>query len=139
MGFLKHNLSFPLDAYVSQFVGFTDITQATPIEKDFRALRHAVEKAGLFKADPVFYIAHMSHIILIEVVAYLMVRSYGGNVVTFILVTVLLTISQVSLIIVIRHNRNVIYICNVHLETDNREGLMGLKSPKMLKRVQIKV
>ncbi|KAK9410186.1 fatty acid desaturase 2 [Crotalus adamanteus] len=62
--------------------------------EDFRALRKTAEDMKLFKSDPVFFSFYLGHIIVMEILAWLMV-SYCGTSwsITFVL-SIILTVSQ---------------------------------------------
>lgn len=63
--------------------------------EDFRALRKTAEDMKLFRGDPVFFSLYLGHIIVMEILAWLMV-SYCGTSwsITFVL-SIILTVSQV--------------------------------------------
>ena len=66
------------------------------IKADTRDLREKVESMGLFKVDPWFFIAHLGHIILLEILAYFTMSYLGYTWTSFFLVTAIMTTSQVG-------------------------------------------
>ena len=66
------------------------------ITYDFRELRRKVEEMGLFHVKPWFYIAHLAHILLLEILSYTILSYYGVSWMPYIIVVLLLTTSQVS-------------------------------------------
>lgn len=65
------------------------------LKADFRNLRKHVEENGLLKVNPWFYILHLSHIILLEVLAYCVVWYLDGSLSSFLIASCLWTIAQV--------------------------------------------
>ncbi|XP_076452985.1 acyl-CoA 6-desaturase-like [Babylonia areolata] len=47
------------------------------IEKDFRNLRDTAEKMGLFKPSYMFYFVVIAHVLVLEAMAYLVMREFG--------------------------------------------------------------
>ncbi|CAH1788406.1 unnamed protein product [Owenia fusiformis] len=47
------------------------------IKRDFRKLREKAEEMDLFKVKTPFYLAHIGHIIALEVIGYLLLKYYG--------------------------------------------------------------
>ena len=59
-------------------------------------MRCTVEKMGLFKPNPVFYVGHVGHIILLYVIGCLLLHFYGTGWTTYLIATLLFTTAQVS-------------------------------------------
>uniref|UniRef100_A0A8C6KZM4 Fatty acid desaturase 2 n=6 Tax=Nothobranchius TaxID=28779 RepID=A0A8C6KZM4_NOTFU len=68
-------------------------TWATIIE-DFDHLRAQVEKEGLFQSRPLFFCLHLGHILLLELLAWLMVSYWGTSWTLTLLCAVMLATSQ---------------------------------------------
>lgn len=66
------------------------------MNEDMRQLRSKVENMGLFKANPLFFLAHLAHIILLEILAYTIMAYFGFNWTTFIVVATVMATSQVK-------------------------------------------
>uniref|UniRef100_A0A3B5MZW2 acyl-CoA (8-3)-desaturase n=1 Tax=Xiphophorus couchianus TaxID=32473 RepID=A0A3B5MZW2_9TELE len=64
------------------------------IIQDFETLRTQVEKEGLFKAKPLFFCLHLSHILLLEALAWMMVWYWGTSWTLTLLCAVMLATSQ---------------------------------------------
>jgi len=64
------------------------------INRDFREMRSTVEKMDLFKPDPMFYIAHLGHIILFYFIGCLILHMYGTGWTPYIIATILFTTAQ---------------------------------------------
>ena len=62
---------------------------------EFRELRATVERMGLMKANPVFFLLYLLHILLLDVAAWLTLWFFGTSWVPFLLCSVLLSIVQV--------------------------------------------
>uniref|UniRef100_A0A668U505 acyl-CoA (8-3)-desaturase n=1 Tax=Oreochromis aureus TaxID=47969 RepID=A0A668U505_OREAU len=62
--------------------------------QDFETLRDQVEKNGLFRAQPLFFFLHLSHIILIEALGWLIVSMWGTGWILTLLCSVLLATAQ---------------------------------------------
>jgi hypothetical protein len=67
------------------------------LEKDFRELREHVEKSGLLKPNPLFFILQLLQIFLLEVAAYLLISWYNGNWTSFIIAAFVLATAQVNI------------------------------------------
>lgn len=65
--------------------------------EDFRALRERLEAEGCFKTQPLFFILHLSHILLLEAIALMMVSYLGTGWINTAIVAVLLATAQVRL------------------------------------------
>lgn len=63
---------------------------------EFRELRATVERMGLMKANHLFFLLYVLHILLLDVAAWLTLRIFGTSLVPFILCAVLLSTVQVS-------------------------------------------
>ena len=66
----------------------------TELKKDFRDLRKHVETTGLLKTNPWFFVLHLAHIILLEVLAYCVVSYYGGGLYAFVAASLILATAQ---------------------------------------------
>ncbi|KAG1929677.1 fatty acid desaturase [Pimephales promelas] len=62
--------------------------------EDFRALRERLEAEGCFKTQPLFFILHLSHILLLEAIALMMVWYLGTGWINTAIVAVLLATAQ---------------------------------------------
>lgn len=62
--------------------------------EDFRTLRERLEAEGCFKTQPLFFILHMGHILLLEAIALLMVWYFGTGWINTAVVAVLLGTAQ---------------------------------------------
>ncbi|XP_077066208.1 acyl-CoA 6-desaturase [Siphateles boraxobius] len=62
--------------------------------EDFRALRERLEAEGCFKTQPLFFILHLSHILLLEAIALMMVWYLGTGWINTAIVAVLLGTAQ---------------------------------------------
>ncbi|XP_063293830.1 acyl-CoA 6-desaturase [Pelobates fuscus] len=61
---------------------------------DFQVLRRTAEEMGLFNASPVFFSLYLSHIILLEFLAWATVYNLGTGWISTLITAMLLTISQ---------------------------------------------
>ena len=59
-------------------------------------LREKVEDLDLFKVNPWFYVAHLAHIIALEVLAYYIMSTYGSTWTTLFVCAFILATSQVN-------------------------------------------
>lgn len=75
---------------------FSVLCQAA-LAEDFRALRERLEAEGCFKTQPLFFILHLSHILLLEAIALMMVYYLGNGWINTAIVAVLLATAQVRL------------------------------------------
>ncbi|XP_039620113.1 acyl-CoA 6-desaturase isoform X1 [Polypterus senegalus] len=64
------------------------------ILQDFRQLRETVEKMGLFETNAMFFIMQLGHIILFEILSWLLLYFLGTGWINTLICTVLLTTSQ---------------------------------------------
>ena len=75
------------------------LSTSTLIQKEltheFRELRATVERMGLMKANPVFFLLCLLHILLLDVAAWLTLWLFGTSFVPFLRCSVLLSIVQV--------------------------------------------
>lgn len=62
---------------------------------EFRELRATVERMGLMKANHLFFLVYLLHILLLDVAAWLTLWIFGTSLVPFILCAVLLSTVQV--------------------------------------------
>lgn len=63
---------------------------------EFRELRATVERMGLMKANHLFFLFYLLHILLLDVAAWLTLWIFGTSLVPFFLCAVLLSVVQVS-------------------------------------------
>lgn len=63
---------------------------------EFRELRATVERMGLMKANHLFFLFYLVHILLLDVAAWLTLWIFGTSLVPFSLCAVLLSTVQVS-------------------------------------------
>lgn len=70
------------------------LSQAALVE-DFRALRERLEAEGCFKTQPLFFILHLGHILLLEAVSMLLLWYFGTGWINTAVVAVLLGTAQV--------------------------------------------
>ncbi|KAL0155380.1 hypothetical protein M9458_049643, partial [Cirrhinus mrigala] len=61
---------------------------------DFRHLRERLEAEGCFKADPLFFLLHLGHILLLEAIALMLVWNFGTGWINTAIVAVLLATAQ---------------------------------------------
>nr|XP_054750545.1 acyl-CoA 6-desaturase-like [Lytechinus pictus] len=66
------------------------------LSRDFRDLRNRTKKMGLYKPNYWFYVFQLSHIIALEITAYLIVSFLGGTVLSWILAALLIGTGQVQ-------------------------------------------
>ncbi|XP_077997494.1 acyl-CoA 6-desaturase-like [Glandiceps talaboti] len=71
-----------------------DEQKVAEVVSDFRDLRKTAEKMELFDANLWFFAAHLGHIILLEILAWLNMWYFGVSWVTFISTACILTIMQ---------------------------------------------
>ncbi|XP_039989691.1 acyl-CoA 6-desaturase [Xiphias gladius] len=64
------------------------------IIQDFQTLRAQAESEGLFRARPLFFCLHLGHIVLLEVLAWLMVWLWGNSWILTFLCAAMLTTAQ---------------------------------------------
>lgn len=81
--------------YVSVSLSSLCSSQAAIIQ-DFHTLRAQAEREGLFQARPLFFCLHMGHIVLLEVLAWLMLWHWGTNWILTLLCAVMLATAQVT-------------------------------------------
>ncbi|XP_016324433.1 fatty acid desaturase 2-like [Sinocyclocheilus anshuiensis] len=62
--------------------------------EDFRALREHLEAEGCFKTQPLFFILHLGHILLLEAIALMMVWYFGTGWINTAIVAVILATAQ---------------------------------------------
>ncbi|MEQ2277976.1 Delta(12)-fatty-acid desaturase, partial [Xenotaenia resolanae] len=71
-----------------------DANKNAEIIQDFDHLREQTENRGLFQAQPLFFCLHLSHILVLEAVAWLMVSYWGTSWTMTLLCSVLLATAQ---------------------------------------------
>jgi len=81
--------------YKLHTVSRISILQSQLVE-DFRTLRKTAQDMNLFRADPLFFSLYLAHIIAMEVLAWLMVSYFGTGWITTLIISCILTTSQVS-------------------------------------------
>uniref|UniRef100_A0A8C9TEH3 Fatty acid desaturase 2 n=3 Tax=Scleropages formosus TaxID=113540 RepID=A0A8C9TEH3_SCLFO len=64
------------------------------IVQDFRALREQVEKADLFRSDPLFFCLYLGHILLLEALSLFLLWNWGTGWTQTLLCAVILTTAQ---------------------------------------------
>lgn len=69
-------------------------TKNKELTDEFRELRATVEQMGLMKANPIFFLLYLLHILLLDVAAWLTLRVFGTSFVPFLLCAVMLTTVQ---------------------------------------------
>lgn len=84
---------FFLSIWLSDFA-FSFCFQASIIQ-DFENLRVQAEKKGLFKTNPLFFGLHLGHILLLEVLAWLLVWLCGTGWTMTFLCSIILATAQV--------------------------------------------
>uniref|UniRef100_A0A8C1CHF6 Fatty acid desaturase 2 n=1 Tax=Cyprinus carpio carpio TaxID=630221 RepID=A0A8C1CHF6_CYPCA len=62
--------------------------------EDFRALRERLEAEGCFKTQPLFFLLHLGHILLLEVIALMLVWYFGTGWINTAIVAVLMATAQ---------------------------------------------
>jgi hypothetical protein len=65
--------------------------------EDFRELRTAAEKQGMFKPNPVFYIAVMLHILFFDWLGWWTMYMFGTGWIPYVVAACFLTVAQVSM------------------------------------------
>ncbi|NXW47982.1 FADS2 desaturase, partial [Nyctiprogne leucopyga] len=71
-----------------------DREKNSQLVEDFRTLRKTAEDMDLFRANPLFFSLYLGHIIVMEVLAWLMVSYFGTGWITTLILACILTISQ---------------------------------------------
>ncbi|XP_057692497.1 acyl-CoA 6-desaturase isoform X2 [Corythoichthys intestinalis] len=66
------------------------------VSQDFKDLRARAVQQGLFRAHPLFFMAHLIHIVLLEVLAWLLVWFWGTNWISTIVCAVLMATAQIQ-------------------------------------------
>ena len=69
-------------------------SQETEVEKDFRILRKMLENGGYFKAKPWFFSMVLAHIIVLEILGYLIILHMGISWSSICLSALVLTVMQ---------------------------------------------
>uniref|UniRef100_A0A8C2JVA0 Fatty acid desaturase 2 n=1 Tax=Cyprinus carpio TaxID=7962 RepID=A0A8C2JVA0_CYPCA len=62
--------------------------------EDFRALRERLEAEGCFKTQPLFFILHLGHILLLEAIALMLLWYFGTGWINTAIVSVILATAQ---------------------------------------------
>ncbi|KAJ8320961.1 hypothetical protein KUTeg_002548 [Tegillarca granosa] len=76
------------------YIGDVKEKEENEIKLDFRKLRKHVEDTGLLTVNPWFYIFHLAHIILLEILAYSVVWYLDGGILAFVLAGMIMCVSQ---------------------------------------------
>lgn len=92
---------------------------------EFRELRATVERMGLLKANHLFFLLYLLHILLLDVAAWLILWIFGTSLVPFFLCTVLLCTVQVS----------AFGIPGVPRETSGQESCLGSEDTRESEKV----
>ncbi|NWQ73949.1 FADS2 desaturase, partial [Columbina picui] len=71
-----------------------DRDKNSQLVEDFRTLRKTVEDMNLFRASPLFFSLYLGHIIVMEVLAWLMLSYFGTGWITTLILACILTTSQ---------------------------------------------
>nr|QBA19080.1 fatty acid desaturase 2b [Trachinotus ovatus] len=71
-----------------------DRNKNAAIIQDFHTLRAQAESEGLFRARPLFFCLHLGHIMLLDILAWLMIWHWGTNWILTLLCVVMLTTAQ---------------------------------------------
>ncbi|NXP86741.1 FADS2 desaturase, partial [Passerina amoena] len=71
-----------------------DRDKNSQLVEDFRTLRKTAEDMNLFRASPLFFSCYLGHIIVMEVLAWLMISYFGTGWITTLILACLLTTSQ---------------------------------------------
>ncbi|NXU57171.1 FADS2 desaturase, partial [Turnix velox] len=71
-----------------------DRDKNSQLVEEFRTLRKTAEDMNLFSASPLFFSLYMGHIIVLEVLAWLMVSYFGTGWITTLILSFILTTSQ---------------------------------------------
>ncbi|XP_058925639.1 acyl-CoA (8-3)-desaturase isoform X2 [Kogia breviceps] len=69
-------------------------TKNKELTEEFRELQATVERVGLMKANPVFFLLYLLHILLLDVIAWLTLWLFGTSFLPFLLCAVLLSTVQ---------------------------------------------
>ncbi|NWT99088.1 FADS2 desaturase, partial [Urocynchramus pylzowi] len=71
-----------------------DRDKNSQLVEDFRTLRKTAEDMNLFQASPLFFSFYLGHIIVMEVLAWLMISYFGTGWITTLILACILTTSQ---------------------------------------------
>ncbi|RXN10819.1 fatty acid desaturase 2 [Labeo rohita] len=71
-----------------------DSQKNAALVEDFRLLREQLEAEGCFKAQPLFFLLHLGHILLLEAIALMLVWNFGTGWINTAIVAVLLATAQ---------------------------------------------
>uniref|UniRef100_A0A672SDH4 Fatty acid desaturase 2 n=1 Tax=Sinocyclocheilus grahami TaxID=75366 RepID=A0A672SDH4_SINGR len=71
-----------------------DCQKNAALVEDFRALREHLEAEGCFKTQPLFFMLHLGHILLLEVIALMLVWCFGTGWINTAIVAVLMATAQ---------------------------------------------
>ncbi|XP_037994614.1 acyl-CoA 6-desaturase [Motacilla alba alba] len=71
-----------------------DRDKNSQLVEDFRTLRKTAEDMNLFQASPLFFSCYLGHIIVMEVLAWLMISYFGTGWITTLILACILTTSQ---------------------------------------------
>ncbi|NXX84250.1 FADS2 desaturase, partial [Urocolius indicus] len=71
-----------------------DRDKNSQLVEDFRALRKTAEDMDLFRANPLFFSLYLGHILVMELLAWLMILYFGTGWITTLILSCILTTSQ---------------------------------------------
>ncbi|NXR72368.1 FADS2 desaturase, partial [Pycnonotus jocosus] len=71
-----------------------DRDKNSQLVEDFRTLRKTAEDMNLFRASPLFFSLYLGHILVMELLAWLMVSYFGTSWITTLILACILTTSQ---------------------------------------------
>uniref|UniRef100_A0A671SAI7 Fatty acid desaturase 2 n=1 Tax=Sinocyclocheilus anshuiensis TaxID=1608454 RepID=A0A671SAI7_9TELE len=71
-----------------------DCQKNAALVEDFRALREHLEAEGCFKNQPLFFLLHLGHILLLEAIALMLVWCFGTGWINTAIVAVLMATAQ---------------------------------------------
>uniref|UniRef100_A0A8C1K590 Cytochrome b5 heme-binding domain-containing protein n=1 Tax=Cyprinus carpio TaxID=7962 RepID=A0A8C1K590_CYPCA len=95
---VKHSTSIHLlvDVTIEDCIcyDFTFVFSQAALVEDFRALRERLEAEGCFKTQPLFFLLHLGHILLLEVIALMLVWYFGTGWINTAIVAVLMATAQ---------------------------------------------
>ncbi|XP_061138315.1 acyl-CoA Delta-6 desaturase-like isoform X2 [Syngnathus typhle] len=73
-----------------------DRAKNVAVIQDFRALHAYAEQKGLFRAHSLFFLAHLAHILLMELLAWLLIRLGGTGWIPTALCSILMATAQIQ-------------------------------------------
>jgi len=66
--------------------------------EDFHELRDKVEKCGLYRPSPGFYVAIVAHILFFDALGWWTMKTFGTGWLSYIVAAVFLTVAQVCFV-----------------------------------------